>query len=81
MEDMVAWAGFGLPSNPAAGAPAGTNVSSLDAFALFANGTASVPGNMQARQRLRCGAHGVRARAGGIESEEANASDETSASE
>ena len=47
-EDSVRWAGNGLPDVlTSAGAPAGANVTSLEAFQLFVNGTASVPTNLQ----------------------------------
>ena len=47
-EDSVPWAGNGLPGAlTSAGAPAGTTVTPLQAFQLFANGTASVPTNLQ----------------------------------
>jgi len=39
---VVQWAGMGTPSNMT-GAPAGTNVSFLNAWAYFANGTATAP--------------------------------------
>jgi hypothetical protein len=46
-EDVVPWAGNGLSGAlTAAGAPSGATVSPADAFALFANGTASVPANL-----------------------------------
>ena len=46
--DTVRWAGNGMPGfMNATGAPNGTNVSPYDAFALFANGSASVPTNLQ----------------------------------
>jgi hypothetical protein len=46
-EDVISWAGNGLPSFLTdAGAPAGTTVSSADAWALFVNGTAPVPTNL-----------------------------------
>ena len=48
-EDTVPWVGNGLPGAlTAQGAPAGTTVTSLAAFQLFANGTASVPANLVA---------------------------------
>ena len=48
-EDNVTWAGMGLPLFlTAQGAPAGTVVSSRDAWLLFANGTATVPFNVAA---------------------------------
>ena len=48
-EDTVNWAGMGLPGYlTAQGAPAGTTVSSRDAWLLFANGTATVPFNLAA---------------------------------
>jgi hypothetical protein len=47
-EDDVPWSGNGLPGFlTAAGAPAGAVVTPLDAFQLLANGTASVPSNLQ----------------------------------
>jgi hypothetical protein len=45
-EDVIAWGGNGLPAVLTVdGAPAGTSVSSADAWALFVNGTAPVPVN------------------------------------
>jgi hypothetical protein len=46
-EDVVRWDGNGMPGYlTLAGAPSGTNVTSLEAFQLFANGSASVPTNL-----------------------------------
>ena len=46
--DTVRWAGNGMPGFlNATGAPNGTMVSPYDAFQLFANGSASVPTNLQ----------------------------------
>jgi sugar lactone lactonase YvrE len=45
-EDVVQWAGNGLPSAPTTGAPNGTVLSSAAAWALFVNGTASAPTNV-----------------------------------
>jgi hypothetical protein len=46
-EDAVRWDGNGLPGYlTLQGAPAGTRVTPLDAFKLFANGSASVPTNL-----------------------------------
>jgi hypothetical protein len=51
-EDVIAWAGNGLPGYlSSVGAPAGTAVSSADAWALFVNGTAPVPANLAAGVR------------------------------
>jgi hypothetical protein len=48
-EDNVLWTGNGLPAHhTSAGAPAGTFVSSADAWALFVNGSAPVPVNLAA---------------------------------
>ena len=53
VEDVVNWIGNGLPAIPssmsALGAPAGTNVTSSQAWQLFLNGSGVVPTNMQAR--------------------------------
>ena len=48
-EDSIRWAGNGMPGFlNSTGAPNGTTLNPMDAFALFANGSASVPVNLGA---------------------------------
>jgi hypothetical protein len=48
-EDTIAWAGLGLANAlTLAGAPAGTNLSSSEAWARFVDGTGAVPSNLAA---------------------------------